>query len=191
MDEVEYRERLIKKVHAGQKLSKEEQLWLITTPLYNTKFGAPVLNVDILRLKPNCTYNIIVSLLSNNSGGIIFPAFGSPDKKGKITVRGSLYRKGELCTYKDAYIVAFESLCKDEPSEFSFKSSTGILNLILHCRFVDNHGLLTGKSSMSGDNRFAMQKQVISDNEIVYFCTSPLNDNFEDYSFSIRFVESL
>ena len=191
MDEVEYREKLIKQVHAGQKLSKEERLWLITNPIYNTKFGAPVLNVDILRLKPNCTYNVFVTLLTNNSGEIIFPAFGVPDKNGRIIVRNNLYRKGELCPYKDAYMVAFETLCDNKPSdEFSFKSTTGILSITIHCRFFDNHGLLTGKSSMSGDSRFAMRKKYVSDDEIVYFCTSPLNDNFNDYSFSVRFAKS-
>ena len=66
LEEIEYREKLLKTLRLGGKVEPSEREWLVTHKAFSDIYGWPFLVMDIIELEPNRTYTVTAELLFKN-----------------------------------------------------------------------------------------------------------------------------
>ena len=181
MNEIEYRKELLSKARSGYKLDSKEREWLTTHKAFSDTYGQPFLQMDILELEPNCSYEIRAALVSSNCLEIIEPIVTVPMNKGEFSAndgRGGLVRVKALSRALDR---------NREELNFTFKSKHGLLCIKYHYLAIDHRGAEYWLSSTI-DSNLAMKRQDISDNRIRYCCLGASNPETEHFDFELSWV---
>lgn len=177
-DEIAYRSSLLETARKGQRLSADERCWLSTHSAFSTRYGYPYMSMDILKLSPEVKYNITVRLISSCSKHTLTPTFFVPHGKGHIQWQR------QDGTAEKAKMLSTEN-SNDEPvSCFSFKSEQGLMAVSYHYKTRDHRGTEFWNSSTI-DDRLAMKKTVVKENEVIYSCTDIDGNDFDKYVFSV------
>lgn len=177
-DEIAYRSSLLEAARSGHQLSADEKRWLSTHSAFSTRYGCPYLSMDILKLSPRVKYIITVRFISSCSKHTLTPTFSVPQGKGHIQWTG------QDGANEKAKVLSTAS-SKDEPvSCFSFKSEQGLMAVTYHYQTQDHRGTEYWHSSTI-DDRLAMKKAAVKENEVIYSCTDIDGDSFNEYVFSV------
>ncbi len=85
IQENQYRKSILNKINNGEKLSKEEREWLVTHPLYNTRYNSPdYYRMDVLNLNSKSLVIIDIELEHVSYKHRIIPVISVPAQKGEI-----------------------------------------------------------------------------------------------------------
>lgn len=176
-DEIAYRSSLLETARNGQRLSADEHRWLSTHSAFSARYGYPYLSMDTLKLSPKVKYNITVRLISSCSKHTLTPTFSVPHGSGHIQwTEGGATEKAKMLSTANS---------KDEPvSCFLFQSEQGIMAVNYHYKTRDHRGAEFWNSSTI-DDRLAMKKTAVKENEVIYSCTDIDGDGFDKYVFSV------
>lgn len=184
-DNIARRKHLEKMVCDGEKISKEEQLWCISNPLYNEKYQEPRLQKDIIKLLPNKTYNIKIVLEQLKNEGLkrIIPIISIVGKKGNISINHSTNDNSNRSVKALGVLID-----KEIPTScFSFNSESGLMSIAYECFYYKSYSNIdVVESSYSANLSFAMIKTELADNKIRYACKSPLRNEFDALVFTIE-----
>lgn len=176
-DEIAYRSSLLEAARKGQRLSADERCWLSTHCAFSTRYGYPYLSMDILKMSPEVKYNITVRLISSCSKHTLTPTFSVPHGSGHIQwTEGGATEKAKMLSTANS---------KGEPvSCFSFKSEQSLMAVTCHYQTQDHRGAEFWNSSTI-DDRLAMKKTAVKENEVIYSCTDTNGGGFDKYVFSV------
>jgi len=187
-EEMIQRDKILLKARNGERLTKDERLWLTTHMVPNRKMGFPYINSDIMRLDSSCNYCVRVKLENLMYPGRIIPVISVPGGKGKIALdRPVVDYNGNISSGKPIKMlgVLLDGDCKE--SIFTYQSSLGLLGVAYECDFYDDmQNIMIRKNSCTGDPRFAMLSEVLSENKMLYKCKLPTCDSFDSFIFSIE-----
>ena len=78
LEEIEYREKLLKTLRLGGKVEPSEREWLVTHKAFSDIYGWPFLVMDIIELEPNRTYTVTAELLFKNCCETMMPTVSCP-----------------------------------------------------------------------------------------------------------------
>lgn len=191
-EEIAFRNEILSRIRNGKKITPDERLWLETHRVINQKLGFPYLNTDIIELDLSVTYNIRVRIESCPCCGRYTPIFGVPSGMGWIIANNSVVDyKGELSIGKKVKIFGF--LCDSIhcETEFKYKSSLGLLSISYECEYYDEKQNLTiRKASNTGDPRFAMNVEILSQNKNRYSCRVIDSDSSDCLVFTVTWVKA-
>lgn len=190
-EEIEIRKTIKGKIYDGEKITKEEREWLVTHPVYHENMGFPILKSDVFDVKPNTQYSVTLKKLSSAYSYKIGTIISVPAGKGKIIVDKEVFdmynRAKKPGTPIKAYLIGFENY--DEES-FIYLSTIGKMGVDYHCQYFEKWlNAITSGSSDGADLRFAMKKEIVADNKIIYRCKSVSEENFDALVFSVEFNE--
>lgn len=185
-EEIAYRDSIMKKAYNKQKITPEERIWLITHPLYHLTLGAPFLSEDILKVSPNVLYTVKIKQELVMCENMPVPIIGvPPHKKGYIHMN-SLEKPVKILG------LIFDGI--SEPIEVKLKTPDGFVSIGYEYTYYDELQHITVCQKSNSHLGFAMKKEILSDNKILYHCKLP-NDKesncFEKYVFSIEFNQNL
>lgn len=185
--EIEYRNSLY---NSGRKLTPEERIWLGTHPLYNCRFGFPILNVAVEKLEPKKWYLITVNAESVAHEGEIGPFIEVSGLKGKIIADFELvdYR-GNKSLGKSVKILSSD-LYEGEGFTVKYFSDLGFISVGYGCDYFDivvNRNIC--ESTSTRNTYFAMKREEISRNKVRYNCKEPLSDSFDAIIFTVKWNE--
>lgn len=190
-EEIEIRKAIREKIYDGEKITKEEREWLVTHPVYHEIMGFPVLRVDVIDIKPNTKYIITIKKHSSTYPYKIGAVVSVPASKGKIILDKAVFdmynREKKPGSPIKSYFTEFET--NDEES-FLYMSTIGKIKVDYGCQFIEkwNNELIYGFAD-GADRNFAMKKEVVDDNKIIYSCKSVVGDNFDALVFSLELNE--
>ena len=69
-------------------------------------------------------------------------------------------------------------------------STIGKLGVSYRCQYFEkSNNMIIASSSDGADLRFAMQKENVAENKLVYSCKSITQDSFDALKFSIEYIE--
>ncbi len=186
-ENIAYRKQIEQKVFDGKKVSKEERLWLDTTPLYNEKYEEPRLQRDIIELIPNQRYNIKIVLEHLNSEGLkhIIPVVSVVGKNGEIVVEHL-----ETDNPKKPIKVLGVSIDNEHPTScISIRSSSGFMSVEYECYYYKEYSnVYVIETSYTANLSFAMIKTKLAENKIRYECKSPLQTGYDALVFTVEWV---
>lgn len=185
--EIEYRNSLY---NSGRKLTPEERSWLGTHPLYNCRFGFPILNVAVEKLEPKKWYLITVNAESVAHEGEIGPFIEVSGLKGKIIADFELvdYR-GNISLGKPVKILSSD-LYEGECFTVKYFSDLGFLSVGYGCDYFDTvMNLHMSEKSSTWNADFAMKREEISSNKVRYYCKEPMSDSFDAIIFTVEWNE--
>ena len=188
-ENIEYRASLIKKTLTGGKITKEERNWCLENPAFNESYEEEYLMVDVLKLQPNCSHEIRITVEKYSpQRHEIIPVLGVAERKGVIeTTSGLLDLNGnEVPQQQTKYLGML--INPDNPQVcVRFKGEKGLLSVAYQCDYYDERENLYKRQSSSGANlAFAMQKTVISETKVRYSCKSPLGKTFDALIFTVE-----
>lgn len=190
-EEIEIRKAIRGKIYDGEKITKEEREWLVTHPVYHEIMSFPVLSVDVFDLKPNTKYIITLKKLSSIYPYKIGAVVSVPASKGKIILDKEVFdmynQAKKPGTPIKSYFAVFET--NDEES-FIYMSTIGKIKVYYGCQYIEkwNNELIYGFSD-GADRSFAMKREIVADNKIIYSCKSIESDDFNALVFSIEWKE--
>ena len=187
--EIKRRNEIHIKACKGMKLSKEERDWCETHRAFNHKFGYPYLNKDIIKFIPGKTFNVIVTMISKNYKSYINPIFSVVGKSGYI-----IYGDKEVVDNRGNKSIGKKirslCICDNEDNfitDFTFCSKVGFMAVDYMVSFYDEKvGLYKTITSNTGLANVCMIREDILENEIIYKCKNPINDNFDAMIFSVK-----
>ncbi|MBE6554613.1 MAG: hypothetical protein E7663_00070 [Ruminococcaceae bacterium] len=187
-EEIRCRDEIMSRIRNGEKVAPEDRLWLVTHPLYNWFLGYPYLNSDIIYLHSKVSYCIRVKVETLIYPRLILPVITVPGGKGAIVTSYPLINyRGNVTIGKPVKMLAVPVYLNQDETEFTYRSSLGLLGVSFLCDYFDDKQRLTiRKDSDVGDPDFAMQKEVLSDSKVLYRCKTPGSENFGSYAFSIE-----
>ena len=135
LQSMQYRKELLSKI----KITAEEREWLLTNPVYSSKFGCEYLKADILQLKPNTKYLLRIKCHQFDPYYPIMPALAIPIKKhGNLTVDGQFH--ADAIVKPNSPVKKLNLPMNDEyPSQVYFKSSSGLLAVTYWCCLRTSH----------------------------------------------------
>lgn len=187
-EETIYRNEILSRARSGKKLIPEEQLWLASHRIINQNLGYPYLNKDIVQLEPNTVYSVHVNVEHLAYTDRIVPVITVPAGKGVIITEGNLVDHNQKTTFKKS-VKMLGILINSEHSgmDFYYQSNLGLLGVSYECDFYDElQRLKIRKNSGSPSLDFAMLREDLSKNKIVYRCKNPTNDDFDSLVFSLE-----
>ena len=189
-EEISYREELLKKVHKGNKLTPDERVWAVTHPVYNRTMGYPILNVAIEKLGSEKWFLLKINIESINYDRMIGPIIYVPAGKGSIITSFEVENlSGQKSIGKPIKMLSLLSNKQNKTAEVKYQSKLGILSVSYECDYFDKSvNLLLRQSSDTGHPYFAMQREVISNNKVKYYCKDPCTDTFDALIFSIEWI---
>jgi len=191
--EIIQREKLLSLVRKGEEITSDDRLWLVTHPIYNRNLGYPYLNTDIIQLTPRIKYNIFLKVESLAYPERIIPIVAVPGGKGKI-IANNVYREtqnGNVITKKPIKMFGALLDLSHRETKFVYQSDLGLLGVSFQCEYFDDKmNLRIRKSSDTGDPRFAMLREMVAKNKMLYRCKAPNDDNFESLVFSVAWEYS-
>lgn len=187
-EEIEYRKLLLAKISGGAKVSSEDRLWLQTHCTYNKILGYPHLNADIIHVQPNEKYCLNIKLELNAQNDKIIPVISIPANKGNIVTNTTLTNlDGKVVPCKPIKVLGVMINSTHTESQLNFCSTLGLLKVSYECTYYDDmQNIFIQQSSSTGDPSFAMLKEVLSENKVLYRCKHPKSDKFDKYSFSVE-----
>lgn len=150
------------------KLTKEERLWCMTHRTYNHKFGYPFITKDIIELKPNKTYNIIITMISKNYKSYIHPVFSVAVKPGYILYgdREVEDRYGNKSIGKKIRTLCLEIKEEQYVTDFTFNAELGLLEVVYIVTFYSKSKVYTTTTSGALAN-LSMLREDVSENEVI------------------------
>ena len=165
MDEIQsmqYRKELLQKI----KITPEEREWLLTNPVYSSKFGAEYLKADIVHLKPNTKYLLRVCCQRFDPHYPIMPAIAVPIKKhGSLKVDEQFHADAIVKPNSPVKKLSLP-MSEEHPSQVYFKSSSGLLAVTYLCCMRKFNRWLESTMLDSA----AMKKTVLAENKFLYDC---------------------
>ena len=187
-DEIIYRDEILSRVRNGEKISSDERLWLATHRIINRSLGYPYLNTDIVHLHPNVDYAIRIKIEALAYPNRILPVITVPGGKGGIVPNTLLVDNQRIIpTNKSVKMLGLLIDLNHNETEVIYRSKLGLLGISFECDYYDDkQRILIRKNSGTGDPTFAMIRDVISKNKIVYRCKTPVTNGFDDFVFSIE-----
>lgn len=187
-EEIMYRDLILSQARAGKKLTADERFWLVTHPIYNSLLGYPFLNADIVNLESNTCYRIHVKVEDLNYSNSIIPIITVPGGRGKIVTSTTLTNyKGDTIFGKSVKMLALLLDLEHSESGFEYKSDLGLLGVSYQCDYYDDkQQLMIRQSSDTGNGYFAMQRENVGSNKMLYRCKNPINHNFDSLVFSVE-----
>jgi len=187
-EETNYRNKILLRVRNGEKITPQDRLWLATHQIINRAFGYPYLNTDIIQLHPKVKYIIRVKIESLKYPGRIIPVVTVPGGKGEIVINTPLADyNGNTVPKKAVKMLGLLVDLNHKEIEFTYQSSLGLLGISYECDYFDSkQHIMIRKNSGVGDPSFAILREVLSDNKILYRCKAPSNDSFDSFAFSIE-----
>lgn len=187
--EIEYRNTLLKTLHEGGKISKEDRDWLQTHVAYNSRYGYPIISRDIIKIKPNVKYNVCVNFINARGINRISPLFIIPLNKGYIsTNEDEIDANRKISKGIRSKSISTMNSKENAECEFMCLSKLGLISICYECETTDWRGVSHMSSSIFRD-KLAMRKEEVSDNKIVYYCTDFENEEFDGYVFSVEWNE--
>lgn len=185
--EKKYRNFLISKAQKGQKLSIEERQWLLTNPIYNSILDFPYTNMDIIKMEVGTIYKITIKIINCEYENQIIPIVSAPAGKGVITTNFDIYDISRNQNYKNGVkMLGIEFDRTNIMKEFMYKSDLGLMSVYYECEYFDfKQNIYIRKSSLSGDANYAMIREDISENEVMFMCKSPVDNSFSALTFSV------
>lgn len=182
-DEIAYRLSLLEAARKGKKLSSDEKKWLSTNRAFSSRYGFPYLCMDVLKFSPQTKYNITVRLISSCSNYILTPTFSVPQGNGCIQWTGKCGEPEKATMLSSVNSISEPLFC------FSFISKQGLMAVTYHYQTQDHRGIAFWNSSTM-DNRLAMIKTEVKENEVIYSCSDIDDDRFDKYIFSVSWEAS-
>ena len=187
---MQYRKELLQKI----KITPKERAWLLTNPVYSSKFGCEYLKADILQLKPNTKYLIRINCHRFDPYYPIMPALAIPiPKHGHLKV-DEQYHKDALIKPNSPIKKLSLPMSEAHPSQVYFQSSSGLLEITYWCCMRKFNRWLQSTMLDSA----AMKKMVTAENQFMYDCAyiegldkdaSIDNLLFNKFVFSIEAIE--
>ena len=193
VEEIKHRDDIIAKIHGGLKISPDERQWLMTHKLYNRFYGYPYLNTDIIHLEKNVVYSVQVKIESKKYPDRIIPFFTAPCGKGEIYNNDIVFdNRGKPYTNKKVKMFGCLIDSNNTETYFQYKSQLGLLEVSYECQYFDEHQKLTiRKNSLTGDPSYAMLKEQVASDKIIYYCKSPTNKDFNSLVFSVKWKKHI
>ena len=187
--ELDKRNDIMKKVYLGEKITKEERIWLYTHSLYNTSIDFPCFNICVESLVQKTSYKVVVKINDINFPENITPFFSVPDKKGFISCDDDVINyKGDICSGNKIYGLAWKKLEKNTVYTFGFYSATGYISIGYECNYFDVFSkIYKREASSTGNMRFAFIREKLNDNSFRYQCKAPFTDSFDALVFTVEF----
>jgi len=186
-NEIVYRNEILSRARNGERISSDERLWLSTHRLFNRLLGDPYLNVDIIHLQQNIDYCIRVKIETMAYPYRILPVITVPGGKGRITPNKLMDNNLQGVSKKDVKMLGVLLNSKHDETEIIYRSALGLMGISFECDYYDDkQHIMVRKDSNTGDPQFAMVREIISKNKIVYKCKMPMTDSFENFVFSIE-----
>lgn len=188
--EIARREELLQKARDNIKLTKDERTWLVTHPVYNWRLGFPYFNVTVEKLEANKWYTLRVNVESVAYDNRIIPIISAPAGQGQIIADFELTDlRGNVTLGKPVKMLGFE-LAKHREFQVDYRSKLGLLSVAYECDYFDvKQNLHIRQSSSTGDPDYAINKQIVNDHMIRYYCKSPLDDSFDAMVFTIEWTK--
>lgn len=188
-EQIEHRKILIDKVSRGENLSFLERQWLVTNPVFNSKLGPPYTNYEIITLPSNSTYNLIIRIERISYENRIIPIISVPSAKGKIVCDFPVTNfNGKTSVGKPIKMLGLESVIVSGETRIVYQSELGLIAVEYQCDYFDEkQNINVRKSSFSGDFNFAMLKEEVKCNKILFHCKNPKNDTLDALVFSIEY----
>lgn len=188
IEEINRRDEILSLAHIGKKITVEDRLWLATHRAFNRRLGYPYLTKDIITLSPKTNYRIRIQVESLTYPMQILPIVDVPGGKGKILTDCSLTDyKGNVKIGKPVKMLVALVDLNHTKTEFCYQSDVGLLGVSYECTYYDDKQHLTIRSSSNtGNTAYAMLREDVSNNKILYRCKSPLSDSFDSFVFSIQ-----
>lgn len=189
--EMEIREKMISRVQNGEKLTSEERLWLATHKIINRSLGHPFLNTDIIHLKSNTEYSLCIQVERCTYADRIIPVITVPAGKGWIAAN-SLFdiNRCEVPSNKRVKMLGVLIDRENDNTEISYQSELGLIEVSYECDYYDeHHRMMIRKCSNIGTSDFAMICERIDENKMIYYCKTPVNEDFSSFVFSIKWSE--
>lgn len=188
--EIKWRKLIMDKIHAGNRITTEERQWLVTHRIYNQVLGYPYLNADIVHMTPKILYSIHVAVESVAYPGKIIPVFTVPAGKGKIITDYTLTdHSGGQTTGKPVKMLGCLVDLNHKETQFYYQSHLGLFGVSFECEYFDKKQQLTiRKSSQTNDFNYAMLRDDLTHNKVLYRCKAPTEENFNSLVFSIEWT---
>lgn len=183
LEEIEYREKLLKTLRLGGKVEPSEREWLVTHKAFSDIYGWPFLVMDIIELEPNRTYTVTAELLFKNCCETMMPTVSVPQRKGKI-----LFNDPEGQLQKTTALGLFFSE-KNKELVFSFKAKNGLLCVTMEYLTKNHMGTEYWASSV-GRSGLAMEVVESTDTKRCYTCRGIENRQTEHFDFELRWEKS-
>ena len=187
--EIEYRNKLLKVLREGGKISKEDRDWMQTHVAYSTRYGYPIISRDIIEIKPNKKYNICVCFIDARGIKKMSPLFIIPLNKGYISTNEDVIDvNGKISKGIKSKSISTMNSEENSKCEFMCLSKLGQISVCYECEMTDWRGISHMSSSIFGD-KLVMRKEKVSDNKIIYYCTDFEEEEFDRYIFSVEWNE--
>ena len=183
IEEINYRNMIMERRRKGEKLTREERQWIDTHRLINRELGYPYLNTDMIQLQPNERYHIHVQVESRSYEGRMIPIITVPAQKGSIVSNLELTDyEGNIKTGQEVKMLGLLT----DVAEFDYRSELGLLGVSYECDYFDDRlRVMQRIDSGLGYPNFAMLREDLSENKVLYRCKTPVKDNYEGLVFSI------
>ena len=191
-EEIRYRKKILSKVRNGEKITPEDRLWGATHRIYNRYLGYPYLNTDIIQLLPKTNYCVRVKIESLTYPGRVLPVITVPGGKGRIITSYPLTGpKGNVQPGKPIKMLGVLIDLHHKEAEFTYQSDLGLLGVSFECEYFDHkQHLMIRKNSNAGDPNYAMRKEVLTENNVRYWCKTPDADSFEGFVFTLEWQDA-
>ena len=187
-EEIKYREEIKMKVRNGKKITPEERIWLVTHCVYNLKMGPPYLNTDMIQMQKCKKYCVQINVESMTYPRWIIPVITVPGGKGKIEIQNKLFDlNGKPISKKTVKVLGALIGLESKNIEFTYESDWGLMGVDFECEYYDAKQMLTiRKSSSVGTPDYAMIRDEVAENKIIYHCKPPTENDFDSYVFSVK-----
>ena len=172
IDNINYRKSLDLKILQGEKLSFKEKKWCAENPIFNEKYMEPYYQKDIIKLTPQCSYKIIITVEKFTNSNNMIPIIGTVLGKGEIIANYI------ICDQKSNKVKTLGVVLTPQTptTTFILKTENGFVNLQYQCEYFDDKMNLYKIESSIANLSYAMKKIVISDCKSKYICKNPFDD---------------
>ena len=193
---IENRNRLMARIHAGEVLPEEDRLWLQRNPFYSSRYGAPYIIADMIPVKPGEDIAVTVQCLQDDPDSPIVPTFTIPfEKNGFVKLANVAHSNQDFRKMKLSTKLSMRMI-KGITATLRCRSDSGLLTVSYQGWVPDNKPMPMWSESTQCP-RFAMKKTVHSENLIQYDCcgadmtAESIEDEgrFERFSFLVNWYE--
>lgn len=163
------RNNLFAKLQKNEALQLSDRLWLQDNPIPSSRYGAPWIIADVIPLEPGKEHIITIQCQKISQPYPIVPTFTIPfEKGGYIQLKAVVDAKGPVQNMKQSTKLSFRML-PGITAALQCRSDSGLLMVSYQGWVPDNQPIPMWFESIAC-NRFAMKKEVISENMIAYSC---------------------
>ena len=159
----------ISRLQRGEPLSEPERRWLFQHPILSDRYDAPWIIADMLPLQPGKLHMVTVQCQYADEAHPIIPTFTIPFETGGFLQLAGVVESGQAMNNMPRNTKQSMRMIAGITAGLRCRSESGLL-MVSYQGWVPDHQPIPRWFESIRCNRFAMRREIVNDNMVVYHC---------------------